>query len=401
MNKQILEKWKELLESENAPKFKSNKVKEATALMLENQFSYLSKQGYNMNEAISDPGTAAYSGSLTPQGNSYGQSGYFHKIAIPMVRRTFPELIAHEIVGVQPMTGPVGLAFAMRFKADQTYNSGTNQEIGYNTIDKDYSGTYETSAGEALGSNETNDLGLGFGDGTAIKELSMTLEKDQVEAKTRKLRSRWSIEVAQDIQNMHGLDLESEMTEALSYEVTAEIDRELIGEIRSVAPSTSYDYDSDFDGRWESEKYRNLYNAMIRKANRIAVKTRRGPANWAVANPTLCAALESTPSFATHPTGANVNTAITGVARVGSLDGRMTLYRDTFYDTDSILLGFKGVNEYDTGVVYLPYIQLMLDRVTDYASFQPAIGLLSRYAIHKHLHGASNFYEELVFTSMP
>jgi hypothetical protein len=369
--------------------------------MLENQFSYLSKQGYNMNEAISDPGTAAYSGSLTPQGNSYGQSGYFHKIAIPMVRRTFPELIAHEIVGVQPMTGPVGLAFAMRFKADQTYNSGTNQEIGYNTIDKDYSGTYETSAGEALGSNETNDLGLGFGDGTAIKELSMTLEKDQVEAKTRKLRSRWSIEVAQDIQNMHGLDLESEMTEALSYEVTAEIDRELIGEIRSVAPPTSYDYDTDFDGRWESEKYRNLYNAMIRKANRIAVKTRRGPANWAVANPTLCAALESTPSFATHPTGANVNTAITGVARVGSLDGRMTLYRDTFYDTDSILLGFKGVNEYDTGVVYLPYIQLMLDRVTDYASFQPAIGLLSRYAIHKHLFGAANYYEELVFTSMP
>jgi len=396
MDKQIMNKWKELLESDSAPGFKTDKVKQATALMLENQFNYLTKQGYRMDET-----TAGYSDSLTPTGTAYSDNGYFHKVAIPMVRRTFPNLIAHEVVGVQPMTGPVGLAFAMRFKADQSYDGAAGTEIGYNTIDSTYSGTYVTSAGEALGSDTTNDQGLGFGTGEAIKELSMTLEKDQVEAKTRKLRSRWSIEVAQDIQNMHGLDLESEMTEALSYEVTAEIDRELIGEIRSVAPSTSYDYDSDFDGRWESEKYRNLYNAMIRKANRIAVKTRRGPANWVVANPTLCAALESTPSFAVHPTQADVNTALTGVARLGSLDGRMTLYRDTFYDTDSLLLGYKGVNEYDTGVVYLPYIQLMLDRVTDYASFHPAIGLMSRYAIHKHLHGAANFYEEMTFSNMP
>jgi hypothetical protein len=152
-----------------------------------------------------------------------------------MVRRTFPELIAHEIVGVQPLNGPVGLAFAMRFIADQQYNSQNYQEIGYNTIDSTYTGTYSTSAGEALGSNETNDLGLGIGDGTAIKEVSMTLEKDQVEAETRKLRSRWSMEVAQDVENMHGLNLEEEMMDVMSYEITAEIDRELIAQIRSVA----------------------------------------------------------------------------------------------------------------------------------------------------------------------
>lgn len=392
----ILNKWKEILESESAPKFKNEKIKKSTALMLENQFDYLTKRGYRLDET-----TAGASDSLTPTGTAYGTNGFFHKIAIPMVRRTFPELIAHEIVGVQPLNGPVGLAFAMRFIADQSYEGTPGTEIGYNTIDNTYSGTYSTSAGEALGSDSTGDKGLGIGDGTAINELSMTLEKDQVEAKTRKLRSRWSIEVAQDIQNMHGLDLESEMTEALSYEITAEIDRELIAEIRSVAPNSDYDYDSDFDGRWESEKYRNLYNAVIRKTNKIATKTRRGPGNWAVGNPTTCAALETLPAFAVHPIQADINTALHGVSKIGSMDGRLTLYRDTFYDTDSILLGYKGINEYDTGVIYLPYIQLMLGKVEDYSAFQPAIGLMSRYAIHKHIFGAANYYEQLTFTNMP
>ncbi|KXB08594.1 hypothetical protein AKJ59_00735 [candidate division MSBL1 archaeon SCGC-AAA385M02] len=391
------------MENENAPKFKNDKIKNSTIIMLENQYSHIEKNGGKqfLSEALSDPSTSQYSGSLTPDGNAYSDSGFFHKMAIPMVRRTFPELIAHEIVGVQPLTGPVGLAFAMRFVADGTYDGGQNQEIGHNTIDSSYTGSYETSAGEALGSNSSPDTGLGFGSGTQIPELSMTLEKDQVEAKTRKLRSRWSVEVAQDIENMHGLNLEEEMSEALAYEITSEIDRELMSEIRTVAPTTAYDYDSDFDGRWESERYRNLYNAVMRKANSIAVKTRRGPGNWVVANPTVCAALETLPSFAVHPAQADVNSAIYGVAKIGSLDGRMTLYRDTFYNTDSALVGYLGVNSYDTGIIYLPYVQLMQSRATDYGSFQPATGLMSRYAIHSAIFGASNFYEELTFSNMP
>ena len=400
---EILKKWNVILESEDAPKFKSAKVKTATALMLENQAKWLEKNGMpGINEAISDPATAQYSGTLTPNGNDYSTNGFFNKMAIPMVRRTFPELIAHDLVGVQPLNGPVGLAFAMRFVADGTYDGvAATQEVGYNTIDSSYSGSYTTSAGEALGSNASGDVGLGFGSGTAIPELSMTLEKTQVEAKTRKLRSRWSIEVAQDLENMHGLNLESEMMDALSYEITAEIDRELIAKIRAVAPTTAYDYDSDFDGRWESEKYRNLYNAIIRKSNTIAINTRRGPGNWVVSNPTVCAALETLPSFAIHPVSGDVNTAIYGVAKVGTLDGRMTLYRDTFYATDSALVGYKGINEYDTGVVYLPYIQLMMSKTTDYGSFQPGMGLLSRYAIHDHMFGSSNYYQELTFTNLP
>lgn len=399
----ILKKWSAILEAETAPKFKTDKIKRATAIMLENQAGYMEQNGMpGLNEAIADPATAQYSGALTPNGNAYSGDGFFHKMAIPMVRRTFPELIAHEIVGVQPLTGPVGLAFAMRFVADGTYDSvAATQEVGFNTIDSDYSGSYVTSAGEALGSNSSGDVGLGFGDGTAIPELSMTLEKAQIEAKTRKLRSRWSVEVAQDLQNMHGLNLEDEMTDALSYEITAETDRELIARIRATAATTTLDYDSDFDGRWESEKYKNLYNAVVRKSNEIAITTRRGPGNWVVANTTVCAALETLPSFAIHPVMGDVNTAIYGVAKVGSLDGRMMLYRDTFYSSDDALIGYKGINEYDTGVVYLPYVQLMQSKQVDYGSFQPGMGLLSRYAIHDHIFGASNYYRNLSFTNMP
>jgi hypothetical protein len=120
-----------------------------------------------------------------------------------------------------------------------------------------------------------------------------------------------------------------------------------------------------------------------------------------VANPTVCAALETLPSFAIHPVMGDVNTAIYGVAKIGSLDGRLTLYRDTFYNTDTALIGYKGINEYDTGVVYLPYIQLMMSKTLDPSSFQPGMGLLTRYAIHDHIFGASNYYQNLTFTSLP
>jgi hypothetical protein len=217
--------------------------------MLENQFKHLEQSGYRLDE------TTAYGStpnSLDPSGQGYAKDGMFHKIAIPMVRRTFPNLIAHEIVGVQPLTGPVGLAFAMRFVADQTYAGGTKTELGHNTIDKDYTGPVNTATGEALGSMAGvqtppyDQQGLGIGTGEQIKEVSMTLEKDQVTAETRKLRSRWSLEVAQDIENMHGLNLEEEMMDVMSYEVTAEIDRELIGKIRdltSVGYSNYVTYD--------------------------------------------------------------------------------------------------------------------------------------------------------------
>jgi hypothetical protein len=211
------------------------------------------------------------------------------------------------------------------------------------------------------------------------------------------------LEVAQDIKAMHGLDLEEEMMDILSYEITAEIDREIINNIRTVAAtntkSATWDYDTA-DGRWEQEKYRNLYNMIIRKANEIAIDTRRGAGNFVVASPSMCAALETLDSFSVAPVASDVNTAITGVARIGSLGGRISVYRDTFQTGDDLVVGFKGASQYDSGIIYLPYIQLMQMRATFEDSFNPTVGLLSRYAILSNIYGAKYYYIKIQGSNM-
>ena len=391
---ELVTKWTEILSEGN--KITRTKVQKSTALMLENQSNYL-------DEAV------ATQGSL--RGTGYSDSGYFQQLAIPMVRRTFPELIAHDVVGVQPLTGPVGLAFALRYKASGTYDSVSNQELGYNHIDTSYSGSYATSAGEGLGSDTATDVGLGIGSGTAIKEVNMTVEKAQVEAATRKLRSRWSVEVAQDLKAMHGLDLEEEMLDILAYEITAEIDREIIDTINTVATtgtgsSSGWDFSTSAsaDGRWETEKYRTLYNKIIRKANQIAVNTRRGSGNFVIASPYVCAALECLSSFVIQPVAGDLNTSVTGVSKVGSLDGRLAVYRDTFTshsDGDYCTVGYKGPSEYDAGIIYLPYIQLMVAKGTFENSLQPTVGLMSRYAIHSNIFGAKEYYQYILVENLP
>ncbi len=403
--KSLVTKWKDILDE--GKKIKNAKVERATALMLENENKYLVETG-NYSEI--------------GRGNAgYATNADFHQIAVPMVRRTFPELIAHEIVGVQPMTGPVGLAFALRFRAGNTYTPGSmadygglntyTDELGYNNMDTGYSGTGSgftgtgvvTSAGEILGSNTSGDVGLGVGAGTAINEVNMTVEKAQVEAKTRKLRSRWSLEVAQDLKAMHGLDLEEEMMDILAYEITAEIDRELVTKINTVAVSAGWDYTNinDADGRWQAEKYRTLYSMIVRKANSIAVNTRRGAGNFVIASPMTCAALEGLSSFVLWPTDGEVNTLVSGVAKLGSLDGRITVYRDTFAASDYCTVGYKGPSEYDAGIIYLPYVQLMVSKTIFEQSFHPTVGLMSRYAIHEHIFGSKNYYQKITVFNLP
>lgn len=429
--KTLVKKWEPVLNE--GRKYKNDKVKKATAIMLENQFNWLAETGLvseNMSTfgANTAPGTGASQNMGLNRSAGMDKSGDFWNIAIPMVRRTFPELIAHEIVGVQPMTGPVGLAFALRYRSGNDYadlegNVQKGVELGHNSVDPRYSGSYPTSAGEGLGSvydptsgsgtgiggnHPTVAKGLGIGEGKGIKEVNLTIEKAQVEARTRKLRSRWSLEVAQDIKAMHGLELEEEMMDILVYEITAEIDRELIDVIDSLCNVTTgifknmetVDYQTDLDGRWEAERYRNIYNLLIRKSNRIAYLTRRGAGNWVVANPTVCAAFEALSAFTIAPVNEDVNTAIFGVSKLGSLDGRLTCYRDTFQQEDQFIIGYKGPSEYDTGVIYLPYIQLMLSKATFEDSFHPTIGLMSRYAIHHHMFGSKDFYQKVSLENM-
>ncbi len=398
----LLEKWKDVLNE--GPSIKNNRIKKATAIILENEFNEVYLKGKRLDESSNTEYTFDRSGD-------YGTSGDFFNIAIPMVRRTFPELIAHEIVGVQPLSSPVGCAFAIRYRSSHhdPYDGAVDEELGYNTIDSDWSLTTPTSAAEALGSAKGsgvgNDIGLGIGVGTHIKEVSMTLAKKQVEAKTRKLRSRWSLEVAQDLKAMHGLNIEEEMMDILSYEITAEIDRELIEQIEScctasTATSSSWDFNST-TGRWEGEKYRELYNKVIREANLIAITTRRGAGNYIITHPTVTAALESTSAFTIQPVASDVSTAVTGIARVGSMDGRLNVYRDTFATLEHFVVGYKGPSEYDTGVVYCPYVQLLLSKTTYEDSFNPTIGLMSRYAIHTHIFGCANYYRYVLCLNMP
>ena len=398
--KKLLENWDGVL-SEGKP-ITNEKVKKATAIILNNQHEYLTEAGTSWGNDSLGAGT-------------YATSGVFHKIAVPMVRRTFPELVAHDLVGVQPLTGPVGIAFAMRFRAGVTagdYTANTT-ELGYNTIDKTYSGSYAVSAGEALGSKAGSgvgsEVGLGVGSGTHIRDINMTVEKAQVEAVTRKLRSRWSLEVAQDLKAMHGLSMEEEMMDVLAYEITAEIDRELIDTIDSLCTSgnsnlSTWSFSASAQGvkgRWEMERYRELFHFMIRKCNLIATNTRRGSGNWVVGNPVATAIFETLSDFTIAPVSGDVSTATVGVARVGNLGGRMSVFRDTFQSSDQFIVGYKGPSEYDTGVIYLPYIQLLSQRATFEDSFNPAIGLMSRYAIHQHIFGAQNYYQKVSLTDLP
>jgi len=407
----LMKKWEEVLNE--GSEIRNKNVRKSTAIMLENEHNFLMEAS-----------TYGYPNDSFGTNAGYATSGMFHKIAVPMVRRTFPELVAHDLVGVQPMTGPVGLAFALRFRAGNSYgnyvNAGDNPandtELGYNTIESGYSGSYTVSAAEALGSARGtgvgSDIGLGIGDGTHIREVNMTVEKAQIEAKTRKLRSRWSLEVAQDLKAMHGLNLEEEMMDILAYEITAEIDRELIEKIDTVvtAGGANYSWTWSYEaasgdgvpgGRWEMERYRELYHFILRRAQAIAINTRRGSGNWIVGDPYSVAIFESMSAFAIAPVPGNVNTAMVGISRIGSLDGRLTVYRDTFQQINQFIVGYKGPSEYDTGVIYLPYIQLLASRATFENSFHPTIGLMSRYGIHDHLFGSKNYYQKVRLTDLP
>jgi hypothetical protein len=212
------------------------------------------------------------------------------------------------------------------------------------------------------------------------------------------------LEVAQDLKAMHGLDLEEEMMDILAYEITAEIDREILNKVNSVAVASSWDYPSTVssdEGRWQAEKFRTLYSNIVRKANLIAINTRRGAGNFVVVSPMTCAALEGLSSFVLWPVDGQINSLVTGVSKIGSLDGRITVYRDTFATSDYATVGYKGPSEYDAGVIYLPYVQLLVSKTVFEQSFHPTVGLMSRYALYEHIFGSNLYYQKINITNLP
>ena len=465
----LLEKWAPVLDytSKSVAAIEDSHTRLNTAMLLENQEAWcIQEAGPNTVPALGNQAgstgsigtfqTNARSAAGTPGTDTYAAGDYrLPKILIPMIRRTFPELITNEIVGVQPMAGPVGLAFALRYRyTGETLGEGIDgkaaagnapvgqpgvlaaaggQEAGYNYLNTAYTGT---SAGylSGTGSSEygVNKIISADDNGVAallanfevtgnIPSFEVSFEKTAVEAGTRRLGARWSVELEQDLKNMNGIDIDTELTNAMSYEIQAEIDREMLMRMIQVAlnAGTGIGYSTwspaSADGRWLVERNRDFYQRLIVEANRIAVRNRRGAANFIVATPRVCAILEMLPEFQWVPVQGNVNTQPVGVAKVGNLGGRFNVYRDTRTEGQTIgnslntsansapeyaLLGYKGPEFYDTGIIYCPYIPVMVQRTIGPNDFAPRVGLLTRYGVVDNIFGANLYYHVILVTGL-
>lgn len=451
---QLLEKWGPVLDysSKNVAPIENENTRLNTAMLLENQEAYCLREA-NVAGAGGSFGANA-GGQFLPPGDITSTDSYatgdsrLPKILIPMIRRTFPELITNEIVGVQPMSGPVGLAFALRYKYGSatlgnansidgstsstpgshnqqsvSYGSGNGaNELGYQFLDTRFTGTSSTRLSGGTGwTFADQDKGVAeilknFEINANIPTVEVSFEKTAVEAGTRRLGARWSVELEQDLKNMNGIDIDAEITNAMAYEIQAEIDREMV--LRMIqsalngAAGVGYSTWSpaSADGRWLVERNRDFYQKLIIEANRIAVRNRRGAANFIVATPRVCAILEMLPEFQWVTVQGSVNTQPTGVAKVGSLGGRFNVYRDTRTEVQNTgvygsngysnqtsgieyaLLGFKGTEFYDTGIIYCPYIPVMVQRTIGPNDFAPRVGLLTRYGVVDNIFGANLYY---------
>jgi len=452
----LVEKWAPVLDytSEKVSPITNDHTRLSTAILLENQEKWCFEANNTASGGVFGSQAYAPNPGTIPNGDTYAQNdARLPKVLIPMIRRTFPELITNEIVGVQPMTGPVGLAFALRYKYEDTalgYSTKADgnpslpsgsiaaygsqgKEIGYQYLNTAFTGA---SSAQLSGLGVGSDFELALEDGgvaalisqfeltSKIPQLTIEFSKTAVEAGTRRLAAKWSVELEQDLRNMNGIDVDSELTNAMSYEIQAEIDREMIARMLqtclNAGKGTGYSiWDAtSADGRWSGERARDFYNRVIVEANRVAVRNRRGAANFIIATPRICAILESLPNFSWMPVAGNVNTAPTGIAKVGSVGGRFQVYRDTRTEAqnmgntgytgytgapgarttqlDYALLGYKGTEYYDTGIVYCPYIPVMVQRTIAPNDFSPRVGLLTRYGVVDHIFGANLYYHLLI-----
>jgi hypothetical protein len=459
----LLEKWAPVLEysSDSVKPIEDDTTRLNTAILLENQEKWCIEEsnstGGGSLGGAAQGGTIFNPGSQPSSGDTYApQDARLPKVLIPMIRRTFPELITNEIVGVQPMSGPVGLAFALRYAyQSQDLGTGTDgrgagtggtgagtkaqytgaaglpgDELGYQLLDTRFTGTssHDLSGDGDYWSFANQDRGVAqvlsaFEVTGNIPQVEVKFEKTAVEAGTRRLGARWSVELEQDLKNMNGIDIDAEITNAMSYEIQAEIDREML--MRMIQSAFSAGINKGYsvwspasaDGRWMVERNRDFYQRLIIEANRIAVRNRRGAANFVVATPRVCAILEMLPEFQWVPVQGDVNTQPVGIAKVGSLGGRFSVYRDTRTEVQNstnygganageysggtsgveyALLGYKGPEFYDTGIIYCPYIPVMVQRTIGPNDFAPRVGLLTRYGVVDNIFGADLYYHVII-----
>jgi hypothetical protein len=308
-------------------------------------------------------------------GTSAGNIATLNKVILPVIRRVMPTVIANELVGVQPMTGPVGQIHTLRVRYAETAAGAVagDEALSPFAIANGYSGNSTTERAEATSALE----------GQAGRKLNIQVLKQTVEAKTRKLSARWTFEAAQDAQAMHGLDVEAEIMAALAQEITAEIDQEVISSLFSLAGTASGTYDQagvSGTATFVGDEHAALAVLINKAANDIASRTRRGAGNWMVISPTVLTVLQAATTSAFARTTEGAFEAPTNTKFVGTLNGSMRVYVNQYATNDDILIGYKGSNETDAAAFYCPYIPLMSSgTVLDPNTFEPVVSFMTRY----------------------
>ena len=413
----LIEKWAPVLNEESAGVIQDQHRKAVTAAILENQEVALREQA--LMEA---PTNAAGAGTVA----SGGAADNWNPILIALVRRAMPNLMAYDICGVQPMSGPTGLIFAMksRYKTNKAgvtvdeealFNeaavgfSGDSATTGNGTGPSGLSGLSDDSAtglrttdssiddartgpyaGDAYTTAEAESLGEAAGE--AFAEMGFTIDKATVTAKSRALKAEYSLELAQDLKAIHGLDAETELANILSTEIMAEINREVVRTINAQAKTGAattntllngvFNLQTDADGRWSVEKFKGLIVQIERESNVIAKETRRGKGNFMICSSDVASALAASGMLDYAPSmNTNLNVDDTGNTFAGTLNGRMRVYIDPYAVADYVNVGYKGTNPYDAGLFYCPYVPLTMVRAVGEDTFQPKIGFKTRYGM--------------------
>ena len=381
LSEELQKKWQPLMEAEGATPVADPYRKAVTAILLENQEKALREERHALSEAPL---------------NATGNVQNYDPVLISLVRRAMPQLIAYDVAGVQPMTAPTGLVFAMRAK------NGSGSEVFYDEANTGFSGTGTprgtdpavTDPDAAAPGGYTTGTGMStadaedLGDGTTFNEMQFSVEKIAVTAQSRALKAEYTTELAQDLKAVHGLDAETELANILSAEILAEVNREVMRTIYRVAKlggsgaDGSFDIENDADGRWSVEKFKGLMFQIERDSNKIARETRRGKGNFIICSADVASALAMTGLLENNPqmnTGLNVDE--TGNTFAGTLNGRYKVYIDPYAGTDFCAVGYKGANAYDAGIFYCPYVPLQMVRAVGENTFQPKIGFKTRYGM--------------------
>jgi len=387
-NEELMQKWKPILEHGALPGIQDSHRAAVTATLLENTEE-------SMREGESLGATGSLLNEAAPA-NSTADMAKYDPVLISLVRRAMPNLVAYDIAGVQPMTGPTGLIFAMRSKYEDT--SG-KPEAFYGEADTDYSGT-GTHANALGAGSETTGTGLdtadaealGDGAGAEFAQMSFSIEKVSVTAKSRALKAEYTTELAQDLKAIHGLDAETELANMLSAELLAEINREVIRTVYSnavagsqggVASNGTFNLDVDANGRWSVEKFKGLMFQIEKEANQIAKDTRRGKGNIIVCSSDVASALQMAGvlDYAPALNSNNLNPDDTGNTFAGVLNGRFRVYIDPYAGANYMVVGYKGSSAFDAGLFYCPYVPLQMVRAVGENSFQSKLGFKTRYGM--------------------